>query len=58
MYVSVFDRLPEVTAFLVNKFAIFEFIFDSGSLKKPITQLLGIVMLGYSQNFGPYTFLR
>ena len=52
----VFDRLPERTSFLLNKLAIFELVFDSESLKKPITQLLCQVIFGYCQNWIPIRF--
>ena len=53
-----FDRLPEKTAILVPKFAMFELVFLSESLRMPKTLLLGLVIFGYSQKFDPYTFLR
>ena len=56
--IFVFDRLPDKTAILVPTFVMFELVFHSESLKVPTTLLLGLVILGYSQKFDPYTFLR
>ena len=53
-----FDRLPEKTALSVPKFAMFDLVFHSESLQLPKTLLLGLIILGYSQKFDPYTFLR